>query len=126
MQHQPRLEYLCLVVTDESVQKARDTIKTLESEGWLIRLQVREERVRSAWDPDETALAVQRAIRQGSDLTLDKSDLICDVTGGTKAMTVGAILTCLAENLRVQMVPAEYDEALKVLRPIDVIQLRLD
>ncbi len=124
--HQLRLSFLCLIVTDESVEAARCAVQNLVDAGRLTGVQLREERVHGAWNPDDVALAVERAIRQGSDLGLDKSDLICDVTGGTKAMATGALLTCLAEGLPVQMVPADYDKALKVLHPRDVIQLRLD
>lgn len=123
--HRHRLRYLCLIVTDESVDWARKWVQEWQEAGQLTGIQVREERIIGAWDPDEVMLAVSRAIRQGEDLNLTKADLICDVTGGTKAMTTGAVLACLAESLLVQMVPAQYDEALKVLRPGEVIQLQL-
>lgn len=123
--HRSRLRYLCLIVTDEALTLERSWVQTWQHSGQLRDVQVREERIVGAWDPDEVALAVARAIRQGEDLALTKMDLICDITGGTKAMTTGAVLTCLAEGLRVQMVPAKYDEQLKVLRPGEVIQLQL-
>ncbi len=123
--HRHRLRYLCLIVTDESVEWGRKCIQEWQDAGELPRVQVREERIVGAWNPDEVALAVGRAIHQGEDLGLTKADLICDVTGGTKAMTTGAVLACLAEGLLVQMVPAEYDQQLKVLRPGEVIQLQL-
>jgi hypothetical protein len=123
--HRHRLRYLCLIVTDESVDWARKWVQEGKDTGQLSSIQVREERIVGAWDPDEVMLAVGRAIRQGEDLGLTQADLICDVTGGTKAMTTGAVLACLAEGLLVQMVPAQYDEALKVLRPGEVIQLQL-
>lgn len=123
--HQHRLRYLCLIVTDESLAGARTWVQEMQDTGLLSSIQVREAHIVGAWDPDEVALAVSRAIRQGEDLGLTKADLICDVTGGTKAMTTGAVLACLAEGLLVQMVPAQYDEALKVLRPGEVIQLQL-
>lgn len=123
--HQHRLCYLCLIVTDEAVAEARVWVQEMQDAGQLTNIQVREARIIGAWDPDEVVLAVGRAIRQGEDLGVTKADLICDVTGGTKAMTAGAVLACLAEGLLVQMVPAQYDEALKVLRPGEVIQLQL-
>lgn len=123
--HRHRLRYLCLIVTAESLDWARKWVQEGQDAGWLTGIEVREERLLGAWDPDEAALAVGRAIRQGEDLGLSKADLICDVTGGTKAMTTGAVLAALAEGLLVQMVPAQYDEQLKVLRPGEVIQLQL-
>lgn len=87
LHHQFRLEYLCLIVSDGSLELARETIEQLQEKRQLTSIQVREERIPDHWNPDETALAVERAIRQGSDLGLAKHDLICDVTGGTKRVT---------------------------------------
>jgi len=123
--HRYHLRYLCLIVTDEAMATARTWVQTGKDDGRFAEVQVREEQIIGAWDPDEVLLAIGRAIRQGEDLGLTKADLICDVTGGTKAMTTGAIMACLAEGLLVQMVPAKYDEQLNVLRPGEVIQLQL-
>ena len=123
--HRYHLRYLCLIVTDESMVLARAWVQERQADGRFATVQVREEQIIGAWDPDEVMLAIGRAIRQGEDLGLIKTDLICDVTGGTKAMTTGAVMACLAEEILVQMVPAKYDEGLKVLRPGEVIQLRL-
>ncbi|MBX3016108.1 MAG: hypothetical protein KF832_31590 [Caldilineaceae bacterium] len=123
--HRYHLRYLCLIVTTEAITAARTWAQTGKDDGRFVEVQVREEQIIGAWDPDEVMLAVGRAIRQGEDLGLAKADLICDVTGGTKAMTTGAIMACLAEGLLVQMVSAKYNEGLKVLGPGEVIQLRL-
>lgn len=123
--HRYHLRYLCLIVTEEAMASARVWVQNGKDDGRFAELHVREEQIVGAWDPDEVMLAIERAIRQGADLGLAKADLICDVTGGTKAMTTGAIMACLSEGLLVQMVPAKYDERLKVQRPGEVIQLRL-
>lgn len=123
--HRYHLRYLCLIVTAEAMGAARAWVQTGKDDGRFAEVQVREEQIIGAWDPDEVLLAIGRAIRQGEDLGLTKADLICDVTGGTKAMTTGAIMACLSEGLLVQMVPAKYDEQLNVLRPGEVIQLQL-
>ncbi|RIK39201.1 MAG: hypothetical protein DCC55_18805 [Chloroflexi bacterium] len=37
-------------------------------------------------------------------------ELICDITGGTTAMTVGAFATCIRSGVAVQMMPGVFDK----------------
>jgi len=118
--HQEKLKYLWLIVTPESSVKLAETPPDVPN-----RVTRFEQKVLNAWDLDETALAVRRALEHATDLTLSRADLICDVTGGTKTMTIGAMITCIAEALKVQMVPGQYNEDLHVQRPLEVIEIQL-
>lgn len=63
--------------------------------------------------PDETRNAVERAISHAAVHGIAPADLICDLTGGTKAMTIGAFAACMEYGVAVQMTPALYDQARK-------------
>ena len=71
--HRYHLRYLCLIVTDESMVLARAWVQERQADGRFATLQVREEQIIGAWDPDEVMLAIGRAIRQGADLGLTKA-----------------------------------------------------
>jgi hypothetical protein len=75
------------------------------------------------WRPAETANAVQRAISHAMTLGMRMDDVICDITGGTTAMTYGAVLACQQAGVALEMVPAEYDTTLGALAPLGVILL---
>lgn len=117
--HYEHLAHLWLIVTPEAAEKARAAASALTG------VTVYEQPVRTAWNPDDTALAVRRAFEHATDLGLRHDDLICDVTGGTKPMTIGATVACMAQDLKVQMVAAKYDEDLKHPKTLEVIEVRL-
>lgn len=117
--HQPRLAYLWLVVTPEATEKAR------HASAQLPGIEVAEQPVRTPWNPDDTALAIRRAVEHAKDLELASAEIICDVTGGTKPMTIGAAVACMALDLKVQMVAAKYDAELSHPETLEVIEVRL-
>jgi len=117
--HHDDLSYIWLVVTPEA--KENLDLSQFRREG----LQIFTQDVTGSWSPDAAAGAVVRALAHAKELKLSESDLICDITGGTKAMTVGAIRTCLMDDLDMQMVPAEYDTELKRPVPLTPIQVEI-
>jgi len=118
--HRSTLEQLWLLTTDRTEAVAQ-RLKRQYSD-----LRTHQEEVTHHLRPKDTANAVSRAVSHAASLGLSPADLICDVTGGTSAMTAGAILACLELGLDAQMVAASYHQgALDVERPIDVIDLRL-
>lgn len=121
--HHEKLTHLWLVVTPESQELAQKTMEELALS--YTKLKVYMEPTATAWNPDDTALAVQRALTHAADESVRKADLICDITGGTKTMTIGAMVTCMAERVRTQMVPGEYGKNLTVKKPLEVIEVQL-
>jgi hypothetical protein len=117
--HQRTLERIWLVVTDRTVAVAGD----LERQ-WA-GMRCHRQAVENHFNPAESAGAVRRAVDHARTLGLPAEALICDVTGGTTAMTVGAMRGCLAEGVRMQMVPGGYDEVLKAFKAYEPIELRL-
>jgi hypothetical protein len=117
--HQATLERVWLVVTDLTAAVAVD----LEHQWPGVRCHRQE--VENQFNPVESAGALRRAVDHARTLGLPVEALICDVTGGTTAMTVGAMHGCLAAGVRMQMVPGSYDEALRAFKAHEPIELRL-
>lgn len=100
--HRRHIAYLWLIVTPESAQKLAKDPPDLAS------VTVLEEKVLNAWNPNETDAALLNARDRARDLGVRQPDLICDVTGGTTAMTIGAVAAGLTERLQLQvMAPLE-------------------
>ena len=115
--HHEKLEYVWFIVTMRT--------QGLPAKLWrpLIGVVHSDQLVLDPWRPAETANAVSRAILHARGLGLSMDEIICDVTGGTKAMTYGAILACQKEGVALEMTPAEYNVQLKAQEPMGVILL---
>ncbi len=118
--HLPALEQLWFLTTDRTEPVAQKLKRKYDD------LRTHQEEVTHHFRPKDTANAVSRAVSHAASLGLSPADLICDVTGGTSAMTAGAILACLELGIDAQMVAASYQQgALDVEKSIDVIDLKL-
>lgn len=118
--HRSRLEHVWFITTDftesiahEMKRAAYPTLTSLQN-------------VFNQWELTESQNAVERALSHARVLGIEAEDLICDVTGGTTAMTVGAVKACLANHIAMQMVTARYDETLQAVVPTGVILLDLE
>lgn len=117
--HRPRLEHIWFVTTERTTSLFDDLKRVFAS------VVAQPEHVVNHWEPVECQNAVERALSHARVLGIEPQELICDLTGGTTAMTVGAIRACLTHKLAAQMVAARYDETLKALTPVGVIELEL-
>ncbi len=114
------LERIWFLVTDQTEPVAQRLKRAYPDLG------IHQEEVTHHFRPMDTANAVSRAVSHATHLGLALEDLICDVTGGTSAMTAGAIRACLELGLDAQMVAASYRQgALDVEEPIDIVDLQL-
>lgn len=57
---------------------------------------------------------------------LEPKDVIADITGGTKPMTMGMALACIEGEYPVEHVPAVYDDSLEAIRPLAPIEISYD
>ncbi len=117
--HHPNLEYVWLVVTTRS----QGEVETMQHR-MPGRLVASREWVHNAYDQNECTNAIERAISHARNLGLEMDDLICDLTGGTTTMTLGAFQACQQTHLAAQMVTARYDRELK--RPVPEAVIALD
>jgi len=116
--HRNRLDFIWWVVTDKTAEELR-----LMRNHWWGSATATPELVHDEFSPGETENAVARAISHAAVLGLKPADLICDITGGTKAMTVGAFAAGLQQSVALQIVPARYDKERKSPVPLDAIQI---
>lgn len=54
-----------------------------------------------------------------------EQDIILDFTGMTAVASVGAVLACVGKNRPMQCVPAVFNQNLKVLQPLEPIEIEL-
>jgi hypothetical protein len=116
--HRPSLDRVWFITTDRTAEIADHL-----GNAWDVKCH--REEVEHHYNPKETAGAVQRAVTHA--LTLPGfaiDDLTCDITGGTTAMTIGAIQKCQELGISMQMVPGQYTEDGRAEKPHEVIELR--
>jgi len=65
--------------------------------------------------------------REAARLGLLPSDVIADITGGTKPMTMGMILACVEGEYPIEHIPTEYDPVTSEPKgPLPPIQISID
>lgn len=119
LHHQTKVARIWLIHTDftkEIGEELQRRWQTTERNVHLLD-------VEHHYDPRQTALAITRAVDHGNQYKLFPQEIICDITGGTTAMTVGAIKGCQVHQLDMQMVTAYHDADLRAEGPLGVISL---
>lgn len=114
----PDLEHLWLIVTAQSNDEMAKLGFRLS--GRIVTLR---EWIHNPYDQNECANAVERAVSHAATQDLSVDELICDLTGGTVAMSIGAFQACQRLGLDAQMVTARYDRERKHPVPGPVIAL---
>ncbi|MFZ1753945.1 MAG: hypothetical protein WAU10_09385 [Caldilineaceae bacterium] len=114
----PDLEHLWLIVTAQSNDEMEKLRYRLS--GRIVTLR---EWIHNPYDQTECANAVDRSVSHAATQGITGEDLICDLTGGTVAMTIGAFQACQRLALDTQMVTAGYDKERKHPVPGPVIAL---
>jgi hypothetical protein len=90
-------------------------------------IQFEERGLQDEYDAKECYAIIQGIYRsEVARFGLEPKDVIADITGGTKPMTMGMILACIEGEYPVEHVPAVYDENLRAHRPLDPIEIRYD
>ncbi len=117
--HRSRLDYIWFIVTEQSSSRLEALFPHLST------FVTAREWVHDPFQPRETQNAVERATSHAANFGLKSDNLICDITGGTTAMTVGALQACQSTGIALQMVTARYDPELKGPVPLDLIRIEL-
>lgn len=118
--HRPTLQRVWFVVTDLTQPIADELARQ-----WAP-LPTHRQAVENPFRPAETANAVERAVSHARALGLATPALVCDITGGTTAMTVGALQACLRHQLAMEMTPGRYDDSLHAQQAHETIALRFE
>jgi hypothetical protein len=116
--HRPALQHCWLLVTPEMQGQAGQAINHFPEVAFTLHP------LRDRYDSQgcyQTAREVYR--REAPRLGLAPEEVIADITGGTKPMTLGLILACLEGGYPIQHVPTAFDAAGKPTGPLPPIQI---
>lgn len=101
--HQPTLQYCWLVITPEMQPKALQAMADLKG------IQVSLHPIDNALNTTLCYDTVRHIFEEEAPLhSISPSQVIADITGGTKPMTMGMIMACLKGGYRIEHVPTEY------------------
>ena len=117
--HRPVLAYVWLLATPERHVEAAQVVSGLPEgvSGSLVPL-------KDLYDSQDCYRAVTHIYRhEVPRLGLSPKEVIADITGGTKPMTMGMVAACLEGNYPVEHVPAEYDSTKRVSRTLPPIEI---
>lgn len=101
-------EYCWLLVTPKMQQPAAQSIAAINAD--CPEIQFDTVPIPNLYDTQACYQAVRKVYQQEADLNnLEPKDIISDITGGTKPMTMGMILACLEGDYPIEHVPTEFD-----------------
>jgi hypothetical protein len=118
--HQPALEHCWLLVTPEMRDQATSVVSHFPDLPFTIHPLV------DLYDSQacyQTVLDIyqREASRQG----ISSKQVIADITGGTKPMTMGMIVACLEGDYPIEHVPTAFNAAGEPTGPLPPIQIRV-
>ena len=124
--HLPALQFCWLIATVESLKTATKLYDDYREKAPQIywgapNYVVDPDQIQSTYDMVVKILEVE-AVNAG----IKSSDLIADMTGGTKPMTTGMGLACLARNLDMEYMKAPRDSAGQIIRGAKAEPIRID
>lgn len=118
LHHRQRLEFIWFILTKQT----KEEFDRLPAHWWGRAIAV-QEIVLDPYKPAEASQAVENAVVHAEIHRVPVEELICDITGGTTAMTVGAFATCIRSGVAVQMVPGVFDKQRNAIEPLEPIEI---
>ena len=116
--HSPTLEHCWLLVTPEMQDQAGQAVGHFSGVSFTLHA------LGSRYDSQGCYQAVRDIYRhEAPRLGLAPSEVIADITGGTKPMTLGLIVACLEGAYPVQHVPTAFNAAGGPTGPLPPIQI---
>jgi hypothetical protein len=118
--HQPKLEHCWLLITPEMRTRALDGIPPLDEVRFSLC------HLENLYDTAACYTTVQRIFEQEArQYGIAPDQIIADITGGTKPMTVGMLLACQAGGYALEHVPTQFDAVGRPTDPLPPIEIRL-
>ncbi len=116
--HQPVLEHCWLLVTPEMQERAKQSV------GHFSQVRFTLHALSDRYDSQACYLTVRDIYRlEAPRLGIPPGQVIADITGGTKPMTMGMIVACLEGNYPIEHVPTAYDVTGCPTGPLPPIQI---
>ncbi|HAJ36712.1 MAG TPA: hypothetical protein DCL15_13585 [Chloroflexi bacterium] len=103
--HRPVLKHCWLVVTPELQTAAANVIGQMEEIHFAVKPISDLYNTRACYDTANHIFEREAPLQQ-----IPLSQVMADITGGTKPMTVGLLLACVKHGVAVEHVPALYDK----------------
>ena len=119
--HLPILENVWFLVTEDTRPIARKLKETFNQEARFNFVDIAD-----YLKPNATQASIIYAVEQLEALRLHSDDIIADITGGTSAMTAGAVLGAIEKEIDLEMVAATYDLGGDVKHTLNVIRLEIN
>ncbi|MFZ5917318.1 MAG: hypothetical protein ACOYZ7_10320 [Chloroflexota bacterium] len=118
--HRPRLEHCWLLVTPEMQDQARQVMSHYPDLSFTLHP------LTGRYDSQSCYQTVRDIYHhEAPRLGLEPSEVIADITGGTKPLTLGLIVACLEGQYPLQHVPTAFDAAGQPGGPLPPIQIAL-
>jgi hypothetical protein len=118
--HQPGLKHCWLLVTPEMQGRATSTMRHFSDLSFALHP------LSDRYDSQacyQTVLDIYQ--REAPRLGIPSGQVIADITGGTKPMTMGMIVACLEGDYPIEHVPTAFDAAGQPTGPLPPIQIRV-
>jgi hypothetical protein len=118
--HQPTLEHCWLLVTPEMRDRATSVVSRFPDLPFTIHP------LGDRYDSQACYQTVLDIYQRGaSHQGIPPKQVIADITGGTKPMTMGMIVACLEGDYPIEHVPTAFDAAGQPTGPLPPIQIRV-
>lgn len=118
--HSPALKHCWLIVTPEMQASAGETIAQFPA----VRFSALS--ISNLYNAQACYEIVRHIYQQGvGNMGLRPEQVIADITGGTKPMTMGMIVACLEGGFAIEHVPTKYDSNGNPQGPLPPIEIRV-
>ncbi|MEW6716435.1 MAG: hypothetical protein AB1345_02870 [Chloroflexota bacterium] len=118
--HLPELKHCWLIVTPEMQAAAGATTANILD----VRFSILP--ITNLYNTQACYEIVRHIYNIGTrDLDIEPENVIADITGGTKPMTMGMIVACLEGGFPIEHIPTKYDSTGKPLGPLPPIEIRV-
>jgi hypothetical protein len=118
--HLPALKHCWLIVTPEM----QAIVGSLIEEFPGLRVSILS--ISNLYNAQACYEIIRHIYQQGAqDVGLAPGQVIADITGGTKPMTMGMIVACLEGSYPIEHVPTQFDSTGSPLKPLPPIQIQV-
>ncbi|MCB2160709.1 hypothetical protein KQH40_01340 [bacterium] len=109
--HLERLAHCWLISTEESKDNASKLQQEIQARpNNQVRVHNIVDTIVDADDPKSTYDAINQIFLQAEDLHIPEQEIICDITGGTKMMSVGMSLACSKTQRQMQYIKTNKED----------------
>lgn len=118
--HLPALKHVWLIVTPQKQAEAGEIVVDFPEVSFSVLP------ISNLYDTQSCYNVVRHIYERGTqDVGIPPQNIIADITGGTKPMTMGMIVACIEGDLPIEHVPTKFDSSNNPMGPLPPIEIRL-